>query len=436
MNRVLTYRRVFVFWVPLAATWLMMASEGPFLAAVIARLVDPKYNLAAYGVAFSFALLVEAPVIMMMSASTALVRDKASYIKLRNFTYALNALITGVMLIGLTPQVFNWLVMGVIGLPENVARLTHLALIVLIPWPGAIGYRRFLHGVLIRSNLTRRVAYTTMIRLSTMASTALVLFWFTNLQGAVVGAAALSAGVSLEAIAARFLAHGVIKRLLSGEDSDTSRQTTMSYASIAKFYYPLALTSLIALGAHPIIAFFMGKSRFAVDSLAVLPVTISLAFIFISLALSYQEVVITFMGERGENYATLKKFAGILAIGVFAAMSIIAYTPASRLWLEQVAGLSPELAAFATKPLKILVFVPVFSVWLCFQRSFLVSVHRTGHITIATVVEVSILVVTLFCAIRYLDFVGIIAAVIALAFGRLCANLYLFSICQRILRGL
>ena len=64
----------------------MMALEGPFLAAVIARLPDPKFNLAAYGVAFAFAILIEAPVIMIMSASTALVEDGPSFRRLRNFT--------------------------------------------------------------------------------------------------------------------------------------------------------------------------------------------------------------------------------------------------------------------------------------------------------------------------------------------------------------
>ena len=67
----LTYRRIFVLWVPLVLTWFMMAVEGPFLAAVIARLAEPEYNLAAYGVAFAFAIIIEAPIIMMLSASTA-----------------------------------------------------------------------------------------------------------------------------------------------------------------------------------------------------------------------------------------------------------------------------------------------------------------------------------------------------------------------------
>ena len=86
----LTYKKIFFFWIPLAATRLMMAAEGPFLAAIIARLANPKYNLAAYGVAFSFAVLIEAPIIMIMSASTALAKDRDSFLKLRNFTYILN----------------------------------------------------------------------------------------------------------------------------------------------------------------------------------------------------------------------------------------------------------------------------------------------------------------------------------------------------------
>jgi progressive ankylosis protein len=51
----------------------MMAAVGPFLAALIARLADPKHNLAAFGVAFSLAVLVESPILMIMGAATALV---------------------------------------------------------------------------------------------------------------------------------------------------------------------------------------------------------------------------------------------------------------------------------------------------------------------------------------------------------------------------
>ncbi len=184
-----TYRRIFRLWVPLAATWLMMSVEGTFLAAVIARLDEPTFNLAAFGVAFAFALIVEAPIIMILSAATALVRDYESFRKLRNFSYTLNLLVTLVMLIVLWRPVFEWLSGDVLALPGPVATLTHRALVLLLPWPAAIGYRRFYQGILIRAELTRRVAYGTAVRVVTMATTALVLYIFFALPGAVVGGA-------------------------------------------------------------------------------------------------------------------------------------------------------------------------------------------------------------------------------------------------------
>ena len=161
----LTRGPIFRFWLPLAATWLMMAVEGPFLAAVIARLSEPIYNLAAYGVSFSLALVVEAPVIMLMSAATALARNRLSYLRLRTFTHVLNASVTLVMAVALLPPVFNAVAYGLIGLPPEVASRTHIALLILLPWPAAIGIRRLYQGVLIRHRLTRRVAYGTVARL-------------------------------------------------------------------------------------------------------------------------------------------------------------------------------------------------------------------------------------------------------------------------------
>ena len=52
-SKVLTYKGILRFWLPLAGTWLMMAVEGPYLAAIMARLPDATVNLAAFGVAFA-----------------------------------------------------------------------------------------------------------------------------------------------------------------------------------------------------------------------------------------------------------------------------------------------------------------------------------------------------------------------------------------------
>ena len=60
-------------------------------------------NLAAFGVAFAFAIIIESPVIMLMSASTALVEDAASFHALRRFAFGLAALVTGAQVVVLFP---------------------------------------------------------------------------------------------------------------------------------------------------------------------------------------------------------------------------------------------------------------------------------------------------------------------------------------------
>ena len=63
-----------------------MGVELPLMSAVVARLPDPTIHLAAYGgVVFPIALIIESPIIMLLSASTALSKDWASYRKLWYF---------------------------------------------------------------------------------------------------------------------------------------------------------------------------------------------------------------------------------------------------------------------------------------------------------------------------------------------------------------
>lgn len=420
----LTLKKIFLFWIPLAATWLMMSLEGPYIAALIARMPEPKFNLAAYGVAFSFALIIEAPIIMIMSASTALVKNLQSFNKLRNFTYAANFLITFLMLVLIIPDVFYFITEMLIGLPSEVSTLTHLATIILLPWPGAIGYRRFYQGILIRNNLTRRVAYGTIIRLVSMSLTAILLFLFTEVEGVVVGAAALSVAVTLEAVASRLMANEIILRL---KKSNTKIYNPITYKKVYKFYYPLALTSLIGLGVQPFVTFFVGQSRMAIESLAVLPVISSFVFIFRGMGLSFQEVVIALIGDNKEGYVPLKKFGVLLGAILTLILVLFAFTPLSDFWFKTVSGLSNILAEFASVPLMIMAIFPALTVLISTQRALLVSSQNTRPVTIATSIEFSIIVIVLMFAIHLFDFIGVMAATLAFVAGRIIANIYLIS---------
>lgn len=422
------------FWFPLAATWVMMAVEGPFVAAVIARLADPAFNLAAYGVTFAFGFLVEAPIIMLLSASTALATDGEMFRRLRRFAYALCGLSTAALVLILIPPVFHFVMDRLIALPPEVSRLTAQSLWILLPWPAAIGYRRFYQGILIRDDRTRLVAVGTVVRLVGMAVTSLTLYAFAPLPGAVIAACALVLGVLGEAAATRWMARDSVQRL-EALPRAADAGPALDYGAIARFYYPLALTSLIGLAVQPMLTFFMGRAPAPIESLAVFPVVHSLGFVFRAACLAFQEVAIALLGPRAQHLPELRRFTWGLATATTAILVAVAATPLARVWYEGVSGLTPGLARYAFLPTLLLAPVPFATAWLSLYRGILVVAHRTGPITTSTAVEVAVILLAFPVLTGLLGVVGVTAALGAFLLGRVAGVVVLFRPVGRALQG-
>jgi O-antigen/teichoic acid export membrane protein len=267
-----------------------------------------------------------------------------------------------------------------------------------------------------------------------MAATALLLYLFSTLPGACVGAAACSAGVVMEAMASRIMAKVVVKKLLNEDAESESGKSVLSYRSIAGFYFPLAMTSVLALAIYPLISFFMGKSRLPIESLALLPVLNALTFIFRSVGLSFQEAAISLLGQGENSYRTLRSFALLLWIAASFMLGFISFTPAAFLWFHHVSGLSLELTRLAILPIRIMSILPALEVLLAFQRSLLVKDKNTRPITIATAIEVTVIASVLLLAISWGHMIGVMATALAAVCGRLCANAYLLWISKRMKR--
>lgn len=413
---------IVLFWLPLAATWFMMGCEGPYIAAIVARMPSAEHSLAAFGVATALAWLIESPIMMLFSAATALVHGRDSYLALRRFTNILNAVVTLAMVVLSIPPVFRFIGETCIGLPAEISRLAQVGVCILIPWPAAIGYRRFYQGVLVRHHLTRRVAYGTVVRLVSMSVTAALLAISTSLPGATLGACALVAGVIAEAIASRWMVRHVLRSILHRNEPAGS---LLELSEIARFYYPLALTSVLSMALGPLVTFGLGRSRAPVESLAVWPVLTALVFLFRSGGVAFQEVGVALIGSRREHDGEVTRTA--VRIGALAslALAVVALTPFEAVWFERVSGLSHGLAGFAIWPVRILILLPVTEYLLSIQRARLILAHGTGAITIATAIETGGLAVALLVTIGAFDMVGAVAGAIALVIGRIAANVFL-----------
>jgi len=395
----------------------MMAAEGPFVAALIARLAAPEVNLAAFAVATSLAWIVESPIIMMLSASNALVRDGVAYRKLRRFSNLLNAAVTAVMIVLVTPPVFNFVARGIMGLEADVAGLAGHSMIFLVLWPGAIGFRRFYQGILISDGRPQAVTWGTVVRLSTMAATGLLFALVLRLPGASVGAGALGAGVVAEGAASWVMARSTVRCLRRQNDAECVFGRALTARRVGRFYAPLALTSFLSFFINPLTTFFLARGRMPLESLAVLPVVVGLGFVFRTAGIAMQEVVIALVGDRGENSRILNRFS--LRVGAVSTIGLAAvvFTPLATIWYGTVSGLSRDLAAFSVLPGALLVLLPFLEAVLSYERGILVRSHRTAPISVAVGIQLAVTAGAFVLMVLVLKTVGAVSIGPALTLG-------------------
>lgn len=242
--------RILRRWWPLAASWMLMAVELPAVSAVIARLANPEINLAAYGgVVFPLSLLIESPIIMLLAASTALSKDRDSYLKLRRFMLAAGASLTALhLLIAFTP-LYYLVVAGVIGAPQEIVEPARLGLMIMTPWTWSIAYRRFQQGVLIRFDRSPVVTQGTLTRLSALGLMLAIGYLTGGLPGIAVGTSAVAVGVISEAAYIGWRVRPVLREKLRPAPAAEPALTLREFVA---FYVPLSLTSLLTLLINPL----------------------------------------------------------------------------------------------------------------------------------------------------------------------------------------
>jgi hypothetical protein len=300
---------------------------------------------------------------------------------------------------------------------------------VFLPWPAAIGFRRFQQGILIAAGRTRLVAYGTVVRLATMAATGLVLFLHGGVDGAVVGAGALSAGVVVEAAVSWLWARTDCRRLALLPPASPADVPSLS--DIQRFYWPLAVTPLMNMASLPLVTFVVGRGQLPLESLAVLPVVNSFGFLFRCPATAFQEVVIA-LGRGGPAaIRSLRRFATLLGGISSLAMAAVVLTPAAGLWFAGVTGLQAELVPLARRAAAVLILTPSAATVLVWMHARLVMLRTTRLITLGTLVELSVLGGTLFTGISFSSVPAAIVATSAILAGRSAGALFLLGARRR-----
>lgn len=399
-----------------------MACEVPAVSAVVARLANPQIELAAYGsVIYPVVLVIEAPIIMLLSASTALSRDRASYVELRRFANLAGLILTLLHLsVALTPA-YDVIVLQLLGAPAPVAEAARVGLLIMTPWTWAIAYRRFNQGVLIRFGHNEAVTVGTAIRLGANLAVLAIGWSIGSMSGAVIASSAVACGVTAEAIYSGVRVRPVVHEHLQTDDPE---HTPLRGAAFWRFYVPLALTPIITLIVQPLASAAIARMPAALLSLAVIPVVIGLLFMFQALGLAMTEVVVAGL-ERGSTRSLLV-FSRMLALVSTIVLTLIAITPLSGLWFGTVSGLTPAMVEVATVSLVLGIPIAGTRVMQSWYAGVLVHARRTQAISEAVVAFLIVALGVFAVGIVTQRWIAAYVAIVAYSLGRIVQTLWLW----------
>ena len=378
----LTLKQVFRFWLPLALSWWMMTVAGPWIQGVISRQPDAETQLAAFGIVMSLSITIEAPVIMMLATSTALAHHQQAYQALWRYMMLVNVFVTIVAILFAFTPIFDLWVGDVLGIPNSVKEAARPGMVIMILWSGLIGYRRFYQGILIRSNKTRAVGIGTAIRVSVSASVAVALGAWSGWSGVAIGASAMMAAVTAEAVYAVWASRSSVETIIATESPVTS---LLSYRAILGFHLPLAATSLLSLLVRPILESGLASTDEAKQALAAWAVIWEILLVLRAGGFAFQEVVIA-LSKNEEAKLTLRRFMWITGLTLSGSTLIFSVSPLIKLYLERILDAPENIHHFVAIGTQAAILIPLLATIQSFYRAMHIKNDNTAPIYQAMII--------------------------------------------------
>ncbi len=415
-------RDIFWFWLPLFASWFLMTAEGPIIAAAINRLPDEIIMLAAMGIVSSLSITIESPIINLLATSTALVRDHASYRLVRRFTIHWCLALTLIAILVAYTRLFDLIVPGLLDVPPEIAAWVRPGMRIMVFWSAAIGWRRFLQGILIRFNRTRAIALGTAVRLLASGGVAIVLAVLSQLPGVIIGALGLMSGVIAEALYATWAVRPVLRGELAA-GTPPAGGAALTYRGLSAFHIPLAATSVLVLMLQPMVTSSLARLDQPTLTLAAWPIVFQIALMARAGAMALPEVVIALHHDAG-TFAPLRRFSLLLTAALTAVMALFVFTPAGRFYIFGVQDMTDAAGALALASLPLFLLLPGLTTLVSWLRGLLIQGRHTRFVNIGMAVNLSLTAAVLIAGVVR-RWPGLPTAALAMTLALLGEVLYL-----------
>lgn len=368
----LTDKRLLSFYAPLALSWLCMAAEAPICLAVISRSPAGDVKAAAFQVVMAIAIFIEAPVIDLLSTSTTLCRTRSNFEVLRKFVLWLILWVTIVHAVVVFTPIYGVVTQGLLNLKPEVAEAARQPLQILALWSAAIGWRRWLQGLLIRAGETKAISIGTLLRVITVGIIAFGLHFGFNVDGPAAAAIGLMASVAVESAFVHWISRETVRKgVLSVEEGDH-----LSMADLARFHFPLTASTSVTLMTGPLLSWALAVSPNPVPNAAAYSLASSLIWLFRTATFALPEVVIALSSERASRpilWRFCLKVGGTLTLVmvVFWAFGL------DEKWISGILGAKPELIPLAKMAFLLSLAFPILGAAASALRGFLTAARNT-----------------------------------------------------------
>lgn len=394
-----SYLSLFLFYLPLGFSGLMMTLDLPIVNAVLNRFPNPDTSVAALRVAFSLALVYEASHIAMIDMSTALSIDRTVFNMLRRFYMVMaGVLLIVASLVAFSP-LYEVIVRDVMNIPPSVASAARPAVWAFLLWPIPIGWRRLYQGALIRHGHPKPVGAGGLVRLGSLI-VALVFFgWLgTNvfpLEPAAIAVLAMLVSVTAESVAV----HNWTTRILRSIPESTPDKPAPTYGHLWRFFLPLGGTAIMSTLVQPTLTAGIASAAVAwaspngsVVAVASYAVAWSVAFLVFGPTLSMTQASIAWHGSS-DSQVRNRGPRVLLAVGAgLALLMAIATFSGFAHWLFMVLiQAPPQTAEMAVAVTYWLIPMPILHAMSYTLRGRLIAGHEPKVVRRSQLIDLAFL---------------------------------------------
>jgi progressive ankylosis protein len=334
-NEPVTLRRLFLFFIPMGISVLLINLSHVIINGTLARADNQEIILAGYALGMSLLAVSERPAVLLRETCSALVRDRVSFRAVRHVAfYVFGSAVVFGGLVAYTP-LGHWIFGGAYGadpVVEREAVHTFYALMFLSIFSGL---RCLFQGIIIYKMRTRWLTIGMIFRLAGMLLLSQY-FLHVGVTSAVQGSIIFVFGMFIEASISWLEATKLLKDM--PEKTEDCNITTPK--QVLGFYNPLLFSSLIVVWILPIMNALLGTTERGTLAVASFAVAGSLMNLILGFFTYFHQIALLFVKSDPD---IVRRFTLMLGFIPSLLLLLIAFTPIGSWMFFHVLGVKGEL---------------------------------------------------------------------------------------------